>query len=122
MKSINVYQADPNGFFLYESKAHELALDPGNFNVPFGAVSIAPPEAIAGQVAQLVGGEWTLVEDHRADTLYVIANGTRYTLGEAVDGQCYDGGGPLPEWLTDIQPQPAEPVEPSDPAEPAEVA
>jgi len=111
MKSIDVFQADPTGFFLYASKANELALDPGNFNVPFGAVPVAPPEAIPGQVARLVDGEWALVEDHRTDTLYVIASGARYTLGEAIEGQRYDGGGPLPEWLTDIPPEPAEAVE-----------
>lgn len=108
MNTIPVYQADANGFYLYESKASELALDPGNYNIPFGAVQSAPPKCIDGEVARLVNGEWGVVEDHRADTLYVVATGAKYTLGTAVDGQSYDGGGPVPEWLTDVEPAPAE--------------
>lgn len=110
MNTIPVYQADANGFFLYESKASELALDPGNYNIPFGAVVAAPPKCPAGEVARLVNGEWAAVEDHRDDTLYVVGTNAKYTLGSVVDGQSYDGGGPLPEWLTDVEPAPTEEV------------
>lgn len=111
MNTITVYQADADGFFLYESKASELALDPGHFNVPFGAVPAEPPSVSSGQVARLMNGEWTVVEDHRSDMLYVIATGASYQVGTNVHGQSYDGGGPIPVWLTDVQPAPADSVE-----------
>lgn len=115
MNHIVVYQTNAFGFFLYEDKACELLLQPGEFNVPFGAVETPPPEAGAGFIQKLVDGEWTVVEDHRDVDLYVIATGDRYQLGTHVDvdnaSVTYDGGGPIPAWLTDVAPAIDEPVQ-----------
>lgn len=122
-KSIDVWQTDPVGFLLYATKAFELALQPGSYNVPYGALTVAPPEAQAGYVARAVSDtEWMLVEDHRFDALYYVktpATETEravvepYQMREVVeaDGESvsYDGGGPIPDWLTATAPEPTQP-------------
>jgi hypothetical protein len=108
MATINVYQTDDHGFYLYETVAYEFPLAPGTYNIPYGAYTDAPPEVAAGMVARRVDDEWVVVEDHRKDVLYVVASGQQYTIGSIVevDGadQSYDGGGPVPTWLTDVAP------------------
>ena len=115
MESIIVYQADALGFFIYPTTAYELGLQPGDYNVPYGAKRTAPPEAPAGFVARSSGPEeWILVEDHRKDELYYVATPAvgdtlavykPYSMGTlvVVDGQefIYDGGGPVPSWLAE---------------------
>ncbi|MCW5299263.1 phage tail protein [Herbaspirillum lusitanum] len=118
MNSIAVYQADALGFFLYPAQAFELPLQPGDFNIPYGALLDAPPAAPQGFVARVSEGEWKLVEDHRRDHLFYMAQAVvgdepaifaEYTIGTAVmvDGQelQYDGGGPVPVWLTSQLPE-----------------
>ncbi len=122
MKSKDVYQADPAGFFLYKTTAYELALAPGKFNVPNLAYEDAPPVAGPGMVARRTAeGGWQLVEDHRTDILYYLKTAAsdeeeaifeQYQIGTEIeiDGEqvSYDGSGPLPDWLTDIAPEPAQ--------------
>lgn len=110
MNHIPVYQTDPLGFFLYEDQAHELLQQPGDFNIPYGAVTVAPPAAPEAHIQRLVNGEWVVVEDHRKDVLYVVETGAPYQIGSTVEvdsaSVTYDGGGPVPAWLTDVAPEP----------------
>ncbi len=104
MKSITVYQADENGHFLYQTTASELYLSPGNFNVPYCAVEVEPPVAAGGMVPKWDGLAWTIVEDHRHETLYVAETGQEYHYGAAVqiggESVTFHGTGPIPHWLT----------------------
>jgi hypothetical protein len=110
-KHITVYQTDRDGIYLYETVAHELGLDEDVYNVPYGAYTESPPPAPAGSVARRVGDAWETVEDYRAVALWVVATRAPYGLGakEVVAGQelIYPGWGPLPTWLTDIEPEQA---------------
>ncbi|WP_112069206.1 phage tail protein [Herbaspirillum rubrisubalbicans] len=112
MSSITVYQADPLGFFLYPTEAFELPLQPGDFNIPYGALTDAPPAVPQGYAARVGGNGWHLVEDHRQDRLFYMSQAAagdelaifaEYVIGTLVivDGQelRYDGGGPVPSWL-----------------------
>ncbi len=109
-----VWQADLLGFLLYPAIAHELALQPGSYNVPFGALEVEPLPAPAGMVnrANEDWTSWQLVEDHRRDQLYYLfspatdqapAQYAQYVMNTSVeiDGVAvlYDGGGPVPAWL-----------------------
>jgi len=80
MNQITVYQTDEDGAFLHPVIATELALAPGTYNVPFGAKLTAPPDAPEGHVAIATGDDWTTVEDHRKDTLYLVNSGEPYAL------------------------------------------
>jgi hypothetical protein len=107
-KHIIVYQTDRDGIYLYETVAHELGLDEDVYNVPYGAYTDAPPPAPAGRVARRVGDAWKSVQDYRAVPLWVTATKAPYVLGaveRAGDKDVsYPGWGPLPAWLTDVQP------------------
>ncbi|OWY32029.1 phage tail protein [Herbaspirillum aquaticum] len=118
MSSIIVYQADALGFFLYPTQAFELPLQPGDFNIPYGALIEEPPAASPGFVARTSESGWQLVEDHRQDRLFYelqpaagdeLAIFAEYTTGSqvVVDGQTlrYDGGGPVPAWLISQLPE-----------------
>lgn len=108
-----VYQTDNDQIFIYETLAHELALAPGQYNIPYGAYEDAPPAVAAGQCARRTADEtaWEVVEDHRSDTLYLVDGGAQYSRGSVVevDGLdvSYPGWGPVPAWLTDVAPTPA---------------
>lgn len=108
-QQITVYQTDADGLYLHAVTANELAMQPGTYNVPFGARLTAPPEAPAGQVALAVGESWTLVEDHRAATLYRTSDGSEYAIGSTVldrdQAVRYPGWGPIPDWLTSTRPE-----------------
>lgn len=116
MKTIDVYQTDANGFFLYAATASELFLSPGTFNIPYGAVTDAPPKAVMGKAATWDGNAWRMVEDNRSVRLYVARSGAEYQLGSVVniDGESvtYHGGGPIPDWLTKTQPALSAPILP----------
>jgi len=120
MNTITVYQTDTNGAFLHPMTATELAMSPGTYNVPFGAKLTAPPDAPEGHVALAVGDAWTVIEDHRKDTLYLVDSGEPYALKTtlALNGAAvrYAGLGAIPDWLTTEAPQP-EQQEHSDEAE-----
>ena len=115
MKYIVVYQSDLAGFFVYENKAYELALQAGSFNVPYGALEVAPAKALEGYVARISAGgsDWEIVEDHRRDVLYYVKTPASsealpvlemYQIGAHVNVDdvtvSYDGGGQIPDWLT----------------------
>ncbi|WP_076591968.1 hypothetical protein [Herminiimonas arsenitoxidans] len=125
MNTIPVDQTDQFGFFQFRTAANELALAPGFFNIPYRAYADLAPEAPAGMIQRRVGAAWEVVEDHRADTLYYVktpATETKpavldvYQFGTAVDVDgtpaSYDGGGPVPDWLTDVAPVPEPAPEP----------
>ncbi|CUI71171.1 hypothetical protein [Achromobacter xylosoxidans] len=104
MNKKTVYQTNNDGLFLYETEANELALSPGAFNIPFGAVEAAPPKSQAHQVARYTGKKWEIVEDHRRSILNVVATGERYVIGQVVQlddkPHVFPGWGPVPEWLS----------------------
>lgn len=110
LKSKTVYQADLLGFFLYSTLAYELALAPDYYNIPFGAYEDEPLPAPVGMVNRRSEDllAWVHVEDHRDGAFWVVGTGQQYAIGSAVsiDGvdALYDGGGPVPDWLTDVAP------------------
>jgi len=111
VKSITVYQTDADGAYAHEAQAHELPLEPGVFNVPYGASLVAPPSVADGQVAVAVSGDnWVVMADHRRTTLYRTDNGEPYALGAVINVASqpvrYSGLGDIPGWLTDIAPEP----------------
>lgn len=122
MDWITVYQADALGFYNHEGRAYELFLQPGEYNIPFGAKRTAPPVTAAGFVARSSGPEeWTVVEDHRKDVLFyektpaagdapaVFAQYQMNTMVEIGGVELsYDGGGEVPAWLTATPPAPSE--------------
>jgi len=127
VKSITVYQTDADGAYAHEAQAHELPLEPGVFNVPYGALLTPPPETEDGQVAVAISGDnWTVMTDHRNDTLYRTDNGEPYARGTVVniDGQPvrYIGLDTIPDWLTLEAPDPKEPTHNDDAAESTESA
>ena len=89
----------------------------------YGDVAVTPPAVPAGHAARWIStvergaldygepgtGEWTVLEDHRKDTLW-IARGQPYTIGDDHGGQSYDGIGPLPAWLSATEPPAPEPT------------
>lgn len=107
-----VYQTDLDGLYLYETVANALAMEPGAFNIPFGAHEVPPPAAPPGQVARWAGSAWILVEDHRATLFYSKDSGQPYAFGSTIEVEgaavSYKGWGAVPAWLTDVQPQPPE--------------
>lgn len=108
MSSLTVYQTDADGAYLFPVQANEIALQPGQFNIPYGAVEAEPPTVPSGQVAQWVDGAWSTVEDNRSATLYVASSGEQYTLGESIEvdsaSVSYNGLGAIPNWLTTTAP------------------
>jgi len=121
MNQITVYQTDEDGAFLHPVIATELAMSPGTYNVPFGAKLTAPPEASEGHVAIATGDDWTTVEDHRKDTLYLADSGEPYALKTtlALNGTAvrYTGLGAIPDWLTLKAPVREKPLQATEPAE-----
>ncbi|WP_454691115.1 phage tail protein [Achromobacter aloeverae] len=107
---IDVYLSDAFGFFTHAAKANEFPLAPGTYNVPYGALLVAPgmDSVPAGHWPFKTGDAWTPVEDHRADDLYRTDTGEKYELGQTIAfdgaGVCYVGAGALPAWLTNIAP------------------
>ncbi|MPS80918.1 MAG: phage tail protein [Achromobacter sp.] len=103
-----VYQTAPNGLYLHEVGASELSLTPGEFNIPFGAYADAPPTAPTGKVACRDRDRWVLADDHRNTSLWVLETGLPYSVGTSatVGGQdvAYPGYGPIPAWLTVVEP------------------
>ncbi|ANY17224.1 hypothetical protein [Bordetella pseudohinzii] len=105
-----VFQTDDDGLYLYESVANGLALTPGTFNIPYGACDDAPPAPPAGKWPRRLGDAWVMVEDYRTTPLWVVGTGAPYSIGgelDVGDGKvCYPGWGPLPSWLTRVEPEP----------------
>lgn len=62
----------------------------------------------AGKIVSIDTG-FAMLDDHRHDELWV-AHGQRYVIGEAHEGQTYDGLGPIPAWLYAEEPEAPEPT------------
>lgn len=110
--TIPYYQLDAQHCFVFAEEAHQYWDDPGRYNVPWDAVTVAPPAAGAGQVARWLASteSWEIVADHRGDQLYVESSGQPYQMGgEVIVGEnpvSYNGLGLIPSWLTDVAPAP----------------
>ncbi|MFY3950728.1 hypothetical protein ACOTH2_29895, partial [Achromobacter xylosoxidans] len=104
----DVFQTDDDGLYLYKSVANELALTPGEFNIPYGAYVDAPPAPASGKWPRRVGDVWLMVDDYRTTPLWVVETGAPYSIGGEHDGVTgkvsYRGWGPLPAWLTTVEP------------------
>lgn len=104
MSTIPVWQTDSAGFLVCQVLANELAMQPGVFNVPYGAYTDAPEPAPAGYVTRRIDDAWVQVEDYRAETLYISGTDTEYKVGSSIDidgeDYVYDGSGPMPDWLS----------------------
>lgn len=107
----DVFQTDDDGLYLYQSVANELALTPGEFNIPYGAYVDAPPAPSTGKWPRRVGDAWVMVADYRNTSLWVVETGEQYTIGNEHDGVAgkvsYPGWGPLPAWLATEEPAPS---------------
>jgi hypothetical protein len=56
-----VYQTDAQGYYTGQAEADESPLEPGNYLIPAGAKTTAPPAFEAGFRAKWVSGAWTVV-------------------------------------------------------------
>lgn len=59
---MQVYQTDHNGFYVGPAVADADPLDEGNWLIPAGCVTEAPPALSEGQRAQFSDGAWVVVE------------------------------------------------------------
>lgn len=107
--SVTVYQVDSTGLFVHAC--------PEQNSVGWLQVTVAPPAAQSGHVLQWQStrdqhsdpawaseGEWVQVEDNRKTPLW-SAWDAPYTVGAEVNGQTYDGLGPVPAWLYTTEPE-----------------
>ncbi|MDR2188947.1 MAG: hypothetical protein LBE62_13055 [Azonexus sp.] len=105
MQTKPCYQLDADGCYVFTAIARAFPDDPENYNIPGDAVLAAPPETPAGSVARWTGSAWEIIADHRRDTLYRVAGGQTYSIGADVQGQHYNGLGPIPAWLSETPPE-----------------
>ncbi|MBP5856268.1 DUF4376 domain-containing protein [Marivibrio halodurans] len=79
-----VHQTDALGVLVGPLYLDAGDLDPlelGRYLVPAGAVDEPPPgEVPAGHVARWTGAAWTVVEDHRGETVYDAETGAATTV------------------------------------------
>lgn len=59
---MQVYQTDPEGFYVGPAVADPDPLDDGNWLIPAGCVTEAPPTLSDGQRAQFANGAWVVVD------------------------------------------------------------
>ncbi len=84
--------------------------------LPACACTVAPPQASAGCVAVYRDGDWQTIADHRGETVYSIADGSKIVISElgdypeettaiapVTDWDCWDGE----KWVTDADAQQA---------------
>lgn len=83
-----LYQTDQDtGELLYRHDARPNPLDPDTYLIPGGCVEEEPPAAPTGSVPVYRDGVWSVVEDHRGETVYVDGIATVIcTLGELPAG------------------------------------
>ncbi|CAB3636745.1 phage tail protein [Achromobacter marplatensis] len=109
-----VFQTDNEGLLLFRSVANELDLTPGAFNIPYGAYEDEPPKPSSGKWPRRVDDAWVMVEDFRTTPVWVVETGASYSIGAVLDGAggnvSYPGWGPLPDWLTQVEPVPSIPA------------
>lgn len=114
MQPITVWRVDPSDdLFMYAEPVYPDA--DGEYVVPAHCVLVETPPTAGLERPKWVSnvdrmnpqwgrpgsGEWSIVLDYRSSTLYMTADGEKYTVGEDADGKKYEGVGPLPDWLTD---------------------
>lgn len=102
----NYHQTDDKGVYLYTQQYSSK---------PHRAVSVPVPTVPTGKLAQWETslhpvtdknwgeegtGQWVIKDDHRKADLYQTADGSKYELEQDIEGQAYDGIGPVPAWLT----------------------
>ncbi len=100
------HQTDDKGVYLYSqqyaSKPHRAVLVPVPA-IPEGKLAAwettLHPVTDAGWGEEGTG-QWVIKDDHRKADLYQTADGSKYELEQEVEGQAYDGIGPVPAWLT----------------------
>ena len=63
---MQVYQADPEGFYVGPAVADPDPLDDGNWLIPAGCVTEAPPALSDDQRAQFANGAWVVVNPEPA--------------------------------------------------------
>ena len=59
---MQVYQTDQDGWFVGVGQADPDPMDEGNWLIPGGCVTVAPPTLAEGQRAQWAGSGWTVVD------------------------------------------------------------
>lgn len=59
---MEVYQTNAEGFYIGSTFADPDPLDKGNWLIPAGCVTEAPPNMTDNQVAQWVAGSWVVVD------------------------------------------------------------
>ena len=59
---MQVYQTDHNGFYVGPAFADADPLDEGNWLIPAGCITKAPPVLGKGQRAQFTNGAWVVVD------------------------------------------------------------
>ncbi len=63
---MQVYQTDYNGFYVGSTVADADPLDEGNWLIPAGCVTEAPPTLNEGQCAQFANGVWVVIDPEPA--------------------------------------------------------
>lgn len=63
---MQVYQTDHEGFYVGPAVADADPLDEGNWLIPAGCITEAPPALLEGQRAQFVNGAWVVVDPEPA--------------------------------------------------------
>ncbi|WP_085592168.1 DUF4376 domain-containing protein [Thalassospira sp. MCCC 1A01428] len=82
---MKIYNYSPrNGVFLGTAIAQKNPMHEGEFLMPAWATDIAPPDPVAGMVAvyDSDGATWSLVADHRGETVYNTETGTAFVIDE----------------------------------------
>jgi hypothetical protein len=59
---MDVFQLDSDGFLVGPTTADPDPLTPGEYLIPFGCVTIAPPEIPEGKVGWFVDEEWHVID------------------------------------------------------------
>lgn len=62
MDSKIVYQTDEDGFYVGPATADQSPLEPGEWLIPAGCVTVEPPKAPAGMACQWDGLQWRHIE------------------------------------------------------------
>jgi hypothetical protein len=95
---IAIYHYDDAGAYLGETSAQMSPREPDVPLVPRHATLDAPPAAGSGEVAVFIAGGWSLIEDHRGETVYSESDGSALEI---------TAPGPIPAGYVD-QPRPSE--------------
>lgn len=115
---IQVSRIDPKTMlFMYRETVH--AQSDGEYQVPGNCILVLAPECEENERPKWVTelnkmafnfghpgtGAWEIMPYYRQTALYRTDNGEKYDIDSEVDGNQYDGIGPVPTWLT-LEPRP----------------